>query len=111
MCPTGHLDGRRAASFDGIAAAQRVVDDVSVGLNVAGEAAEHLAHGGARVLGLKLEKELHFIGQNDNKVSLSARLTPAVWEWLRADRDAGGVSRKAEGRRHSCERRRRRPTG
>jgi Sigma-70 region 2 len=43
MRPTGHLDGRRIAVCDSVTAEQRVVDGVGVGLDVTGEAAEHLA--------------------------------------------------------------------
>ena len=54
MAPTGRLNERRCAIVDSITANQRAIDCVGVDLDVAGEAAEHLAHGGAGVLRLKL---------------------------------------------------------
>ncbi|HKO46426.1 MAG TPA: hypothetical protein VJV79_01805 [Polyangiaceae bacterium] len=30
-------------------------------------------------------------------MAFSTGLSPAIWKWLRADRDSGGISRKAEG--------------
>ena len=97
MRPTGHFAGRRVAIFDGVTAEERVVDGVGVGLDVAGETAEHLAHGGAGVLGLKLEKHVLLVGQNDKEMAFAAGLPPPVWKWLRAERDSGGIGRKAEG--------------
>src|SRR5690606_4397319 len=71
MTPTGHFDGRRGAIVDGITAEQRVVDGVSVSLDVAGEAAEHFAHCRAGVLGLKLEEDVLLVGQDHKKVAFS----------------------------------------
>ena len=96
VTPTGDLDGRRSTIFDGITAEQCIVDGVGISLDVAGESTEHLAHGSAGVLRLKLEKDVLLVGQNDKEVTLPAGLPPPVRKWLRADRDSGGVGGKAE---------------
>jgi len=96
VTPTGDLGRCVALVVDGIAAEQRVVDGVSIGLDVAGEAAEHFADDGAGVLGLKLEEDVLLVGQNDEEMALSAGLPPAVRKWLRSDRDSGGVGRETE---------------
>lgn len=82
--------------LDGISAEQGIVDGVSVRLDVAGEAAEHVADRGARVLGLVLEEDVLLVGQDDEEVALLARLPPPVREWLWADRDSGGISGQTE---------------
>ena len=96
VAPTSDLDGRSGTVVNGIAAKQRVVDSVGVSLDVAAESTEHLAHGSASVLRLKLEKDVLLVGQNDKEVAFSTGSPPPVWKSLRADRDSGGVGAKAE---------------
>ncbi len=73
-----------------------VVDRVGVGLDVAGEASEHLADGGACVLGLVLEEDVVLVGEHDEEVPLSTRLASTGRYGL--DAHAGGVGRQTEGR-------------
>ena len=98
VAPTSNFQ-RRLVSVVGprLAAKDGVVDDVGVGLDVAAEPAEHLAHGGAGVLGLVLEEDVVPVGEDHEKVALAAGLTLPTGEPLGLNAHAGGVGRQAEG--------------
>jgi hypothetical protein len=78
MAPAADLLGLlvvgMCASF---AAEDGVIDGVRVGLDVAAEASEHVAHRGARVLRLKFEEDVVPVGEHDEEVTLAACLAPA----------------------------------
>ncbi len=74
VAPAADFEGCLVLVADtGIAAEDGVVDGVGVGLDVAGEAAEHLADGGARVLGLELEEDVVPVGEHDEEVAFAER--------------------------------------
>jgi hypothetical protein len=88
----------------GRAAEEGVIDGVCVGLNVSREAAEHLAHCSARVLGLVLEEDMILVREDDEEVSSAARsrlLGLALQDGPRLDRDPDGVRGEAA-RRLEC---------
>lgn len=67
---------------------QRVVNGAGVGLDVAGVAFEHLADGGARVLGLVLEEDVIAVGEDDEEVPFAAGLGLVARHSAGLDRDA-----------------------
>ncbi|MCU0658247.1 MAG: hypothetical protein MUF64_24190 [Polyangiaceae bacterium] len=70
---------------------------MSVGLDIARIPLEHLADGGAGVLGLVLEEDVVAVGQHHEEVPSPTRLMFAL-DGLGLHRYAGGVGRQAEGR-------------
>jgi hypothetical protein len=91
----GHVDAEHPAVC-GRGAEQDVEDALSVGLDVAGKAAEHLGHRRAGLLGGVLEEDVVSIGDLDEEVSAAAGLALFLGGALGQDGDAGGVGRDAE---------------
>ena len=106
MREASHLERRRAplgglvvGALGGDALEERIVDDVGVGLHVAGEALEHVPDREARVLRLEVEEDVVFVRQSHEEVPLATGLTLAVLERRRLDGHARRVGRQAERRR------------
>src|SRR5262249_54772071 len=89
MSPTPDLVRRFVFRlFAGLSTEQRVVDGVGVGLEVARKALEHLADGGARVLGRVLEKNVVLVGEDDEEMAFAAGL-PLPWNRLGLNAHSG----------------------
>src|SRR5690606_11706276 len=66
------------------------------GLNEAGKATKHVAHGSARVLGLKLKEDVVLVGQYYKEMPFPTGLSPPARQGLGLNGNARCVGRQAE---------------